>query len=218
MDQIHKQVLANMTTIIMNRISSPTVFAAYLRTIFVSSDMEEIKAKEAQMGAIQGAQTLLSLLEKRGPKAFAMFKDALRNPGNNMADLADELEAEEERLRGKTGKKPFSICLTCDKSNLKTSITSNVFHVNCCHAMLWCKFKFRRCFSISHVNSWLISPILDVILTNWKISYGPSALEPNFPQLYDIFPSFRSRIPSPLGCPLPAHVFNLPWATRHITL
>ena len=108
MDQIHRQVLASMTTVIMGRISSPTVFAAYLKRIFSLSDIEEIKAKETQMGAIQGAQTLLSLLEKRGPKAFALFKDALRDPGNNMADLADELEVEEGKLRGKTGKKPFS--------------------------------------------------------------------------------------------------------------
>lgn len=107
MDQIHRQVLANKTTIIMNRISSPTVFAAYLKRIFSSSDIEEIKAKENQMGAIHGAQTLLSLLEKRGPKAFGFFLEALRNHDNNMSDLADELENEESRLQGKTGKKPL---------------------------------------------------------------------------------------------------------------
>ena len=129
MDPIHRQVLANMTTVIMNRISSPTVFAAYLKRIFSPSDIEEIKAKEIQMGAIQGAQTLLSLLEKRGPKAFVLFKDALRNPGNNMADLADELEAEEGRLRGKTGKTTFSLFLylqtspRCDKAPLHSSQT-----------------------------------------------------------------------------------------------
>ena len=104
MDPVHRRVLANKTTRIMNRITSPTVFSAYLSPIFTSSDMEEIRAGENTHGATHGTQTMLSLLEKRGPKAFDLFMTALEDPGNQMGDLADELKEEDRKLRGRTGK------------------------------------------------------------------------------------------------------------------
>ena len=103
MDPIHRRVLANKTTRIMNRITSPSVFSAHLSPIFSSSDMEEIRARENTHGATHGTQTMLSLLEKRGPKAFGLFMTALEDPGNPMGDLADELKEEERKLRGRTG-------------------------------------------------------------------------------------------------------------------
>lgn len=109
MDDIHRQVLANMTSKIMGRISSPKVFSGHLRELFSIADVEEIGAKEALKGPTQGTQTMLSLLEKRGPKAFRLFVDTLRKRDFLLSDLADELEDEERRLRGKTGKSA-SLC------------------------------------------------------------------------------------------------------------
>ena len=103
MDKIHKEVLGKMTFQIMRRISNPRLFAEYLREIFSTSDLEEIAAKEAQKGAIQGAQTMLSILEKKGPEAYGLFVEALRIREFYLEDLADELEDEERKLRGKTG-------------------------------------------------------------------------------------------------------------------
>ena len=46
---------------------------------------------------------MLSLLEKRGPKAFTVFIYALLDPAISCADLADDLEQEERKLRGEAG-------------------------------------------------------------------------------------------------------------------
>ena len=109
MDKIHKEVLGKMTFKIMRRISSPRLFAELLREIFSTSDLEEIAAKETQKGPIQGAQTMLSILEKRGPKAYGLFVDVLRNSEFRLEDLADEIMEEERKLRGKTGISSVSI-------------------------------------------------------------------------------------------------------------
>ena len=103
MDKIHREVLAKKTTDIMGRISNPRIFSGYLREIFSSGDIEEIGAKEDQKGATYGTQTMLSILEKRGPKAYGLFVEVLRGPEVRLDDLADELEAEERKLRGKPG-------------------------------------------------------------------------------------------------------------------
>ena len=103
MDPIHKEVLTNMTSEIVERISHPLLLLAYLRVILSIADLEEIEAKTSQRGATTGTQTLLSLLEKRGPKAFALFIEALLDPAINNADLADDLEQEERKLRGVAG-------------------------------------------------------------------------------------------------------------------
>ena len=103
MDPIYKKALANKTSEIMKRISNPVVLSAHLKTIFSTADLEEIEAKTSQRGATTGTQTLLSLLEKRGPKAFALFIQALLDPAINNADLADDLEQEERKLRGEAG-------------------------------------------------------------------------------------------------------------------
>ena len=86
MDPIHKKVVANKTSEIMKRISNPVVLSTHLKTIFSTADLEEIEAKTSQRGATTGTQTLLSLLEKRGPKAFALFIEALLDPAINNAD------------------------------------------------------------------------------------------------------------------------------------
>ena len=104
MDPFHKKVLANKTSEIMKRISNPLVLSAHLKTIFSFGDFEEIEAKTSQRGATTGTQTLLSLLAKRGPKAFTLFIHALRDPDISCADLADDLEQEERKLRGEAGK------------------------------------------------------------------------------------------------------------------
>lgn len=67
MDPIHRKVLANKTSQIVTRISNPVVLSAHLRAIFSTADLEEIKLKTLQRGATTGTQTMLSLLEKRGP-------------------------------------------------------------------------------------------------------------------------------------------------------
>ena len=43
------------------------------------------------------------LLAKRGPKAFTLFINALRDPDISCADLADDLKQEERKLRGGAG-------------------------------------------------------------------------------------------------------------------
>ena len=103
MDKIHREVLGKMTYKIMGRISNPKIFSSHLREIFSTSDIEEIGAKENQKGCTSGTQTMLSILEKRGPKAYELFISALRYPDIKLSDLADELEEEERKLRGKTG-------------------------------------------------------------------------------------------------------------------
>ena len=103
MDPIHKMVLANKTSEIMKRISNPEVLSAHLKTIFSSGDLEEIEAKTSQRGATTGTQTMLSLLEKRGPMAFTLFIHALLDPAISCADLADDLEQEERKIRGEAG-------------------------------------------------------------------------------------------------------------------
>ncbi|KAM7439394.1 hypothetical protein ABFA07_011269 [Porites harrisoni] len=81
MDPIHKKVLANKTSEIMKRVSHPEMLAAgHLKTIFSAADAEEIEAKATQRGATAGTQTLLSILEKRGAKAYSLFLHALRDP------------------------------------------------------------------------------------------------------------------------------------------
>ena len=103
MDPIHKKVLANKTFEIIKRISNPVVLSAHLRAIFSTGDLEEIERKTSQRGATTGTQTMLCLLEKRGPKAFALFIHALRDPAIGNADLADDLEQAERKLQGKAG-------------------------------------------------------------------------------------------------------------------
>ena len=103
MDPIHKKVLANKTFEIMKRISNPVVLSAHLRPIFSTADWEEIKSKTSQHGATTGTQTMLSLLEKRGPKAFALFVQALLDPDISNAHLANDLKQEERKLRGEAG-------------------------------------------------------------------------------------------------------------------
>ena len=103
MDPIHKKVLAHKTSVIMKRISSPITLSAHLKTIFSTVDLEEIETKTTQRGATTGTQTLLSLLEKRGPNAYSLFLKALRDPDIKHDDLADELEQEDGKLRGKAG-------------------------------------------------------------------------------------------------------------------
>ena len=103
MDKIHREVLGKNTIKIMGRISSPIVFSGHLREIFSAADVEEIAAKETQKGATHGTQTMLSILEKRGPKAYGLFINVLRHPDILLGDLADELEDEENKLRGTTG-------------------------------------------------------------------------------------------------------------------
>lgn len=46
---------------------------------------------------------MLTLLEKRGPKAFTLFIHALLDPAISCADLADELKQEERKLQGEAG-------------------------------------------------------------------------------------------------------------------
>jgi len=70
MDQIHKEVLGKM-------ISNLRCFSEFLREVFSISDLKEIAVKETQKGPTQGAQTMLSILEKRGPKAYRLFVDVL---------------------------------------------------------------------------------------------------------------------------------------------
>ena len=101
MDPIHKEVLTNMTSEIVERISHPLLLFAHLRVILSFADLEEIEAKTLQHGVTVGTQTILSILKKRGPKAFSLFIHALLDLGN--ADLADNLEQEERKLRGVAG-------------------------------------------------------------------------------------------------------------------
>ena len=103
MDPIHRRVLANKTSVIMERITNPVILSGYLKIVFSSTDEEEIKAKTTQMGPTIGTQTLLSLLEKRGHNAFPLFISVLRNHELKQEELATELEEEERRLRGKAG-------------------------------------------------------------------------------------------------------------------
>ena len=104
MDPTHKKVLANKTSEIMKRVSQPDLLAAgHLKPIFSAGDVEEIVAKTTQRGATTGTQTLLSLLEKRGPNAYSLFLNALRDPDLKNDDLANELEQEDRKLRGKAG-------------------------------------------------------------------------------------------------------------------
>ena len=103
MDPVHRKVLANKSSEIMKRISNPVVLSAHLKTIFTPADVEEIEWKTLQGGATTGTQTMLSLLEKRGPKAFTVFIYALLDPAISCADLADDLEQEERKLRGEAG-------------------------------------------------------------------------------------------------------------------
>ena len=105
MDPIHKKVLANKTSEIMKRISNPVVLShAHFKKIFSTGDLEEIEEKTLQHGVTAGTQSMLSLLKKRGSKAFALFIQALLDPAiSNNADLADDLEQEERKLRGETG-------------------------------------------------------------------------------------------------------------------
>ena len=103
MDPIHKKVLASKTSEIMKRISNPVILSAHLETIFTTGDLEEIELKTSQRGATTGTQTMLSLLEKRGPKAFTLFIHALLDPAISCADLADDLEQEERKVRGEAG-------------------------------------------------------------------------------------------------------------------
>ena len=69
----------------------------------ITADREEIKSKTSQHGATTGTQTMLSLLEKRGPKAFALFIQALLDPDISNAHLANDLKQEERKLRGEAG-------------------------------------------------------------------------------------------------------------------
>ena len=103
MDPIHKKVLAKKTSVIMERVSNPVVLSGYLSTLFNNSDKEEIAASCNRLGATMGTQTLLSLLEKRGKKAYPLFIEVLKNSELKQEDLAMELENEERRLRGQAG-------------------------------------------------------------------------------------------------------------------
>ena len=103
MDPIHRKVLANKTSEIMEQISNPVVLSSHLKTIFSAADLEEIVAKTLHRGATTGTQTMLSLLERRGPKAFTLFIQALLDPAISNAHLADDLVQEERKLRGEAG-------------------------------------------------------------------------------------------------------------------
>ena len=73
MDPIHKEVLTNMTSEIVERISHPLLLLAYLRVILSIADLEEIEAETLQRGVTAGTQTILSILKKRGPKALSLI-------------------------------------------------------------------------------------------------------------------------------------------------
>lgn len=88
---------------IMQGIANPVFLSGCLSTIFTTSDKEEIQAKVNQSGPIGGAQHLIHLLEKRGPRAFPSFIDVLKSDAMKGEDLALELENEERRLRGQSG-------------------------------------------------------------------------------------------------------------------
>lgn len=103
MDPIHKKVLAIKTAMIMNSIPNPTLIAAHLSTLFSPSDKEEIHAMQRNLGPTHATQKLLSLLEKRGPKAFVMFITVLQDPMNCLVYIADELLEEERKLQGGQG-------------------------------------------------------------------------------------------------------------------
>ena len=103
MDVIHRKVLAIKTTVIMNSITRPTLIALQLGSVFCLSDKEVIHATEIRLGSIHASQTLLSLLEKRGPKAFDKFLTVLKHPVNGLTHLADELLEAERELRGEQG-------------------------------------------------------------------------------------------------------------------
>lgn len=109
MDSLHKKVLCNKTSAIMLRISNPTVLAAFLSHIFTPSDKEEIAARQTNNGATVATQALIHLLEKRGPKAFQEFIDALKNDAIKQDDLAEELENEERRLSGQDMRRSQSL-------------------------------------------------------------------------------------------------------------
>jgi len=103
MDPVHRKVLENKSSEIMKRISNPVVLSAHFKTIFSPADLEEIEWKTLQRGATTGTQTMLSLLEKRGPRAFTLFIHALLDPDISNAHLAHDLLQEERKLRGKAG-------------------------------------------------------------------------------------------------------------------
>ena len=103
MDPIHKKVLAKKSSVIMERVSNPVVLSGYLSTLFNNSDKEEIAASCNRLGATMGTQTFLSLLEKRGKNAYALFIEVLKKPEIKQEELAIELENEERRLRGQAG-------------------------------------------------------------------------------------------------------------------
>ena len=103
MDPIHKKVLATKTPTIMSNITNPSMLASHLSTLFCGSDKEEIDAMQRNLGATHAAQKLLSLLEKRGPKAFNMFITALNHSNIALEELAEELKDEERKLRGGQG-------------------------------------------------------------------------------------------------------------------
>lgn len=147
MDKIHKDVLAKMTYKIMGRISNPRIFSEYLREIFSTADIEEIGAKENQKGPTSGTQTMLSILEKRGPKAYGLFILVLRNPEIKLSDLADQLEEEERKLRGKTGIS-FLLCPVplnvLAISNFNHAMLNNLTVIYCQSGLQEISFIFRR--------------------------------------------------------------------------
>ncbi|CAH3023725.1 unnamed protein product [Porites evermanni] len=122
MDPIHKKVLANKTSDIMKRVSNPGILVAHLKTIFSPADTEEIEAKTSNRGPTAGTQTLLSILEKRGAKAFLLFLYALREEKNE--ELAEELEEEERNLRGKAVRRGNSFPQSNDNENNDFTVRS----------------------------------------------------------------------------------------------
>ena len=163
MDKIHREVLGKNTIKIMGRISSPKVFSSFLREIFSAADVEEIAAKEAQKGPTHGTQTMLSILEKRGPKAYGLFINVLRDSENRLGDLADDLEDEESKLRGKTG------ISFMDLITLNTIEISNYSHAR--YLVRWASRRFlhfRRLLLSTKTTRFLPKYILNSFLNFLK--------------------------------------------------
>ena len=100
MDEIHRKVLAAKAKDIIKRLSSPVQMMALLRPYLPDSGYQQVERETDRHGPSRGTQVLILVIEKRGPKVFKAFVAALRDPTVKLDDLADELEAEEARLRG----------------------------------------------------------------------------------------------------------------------
>ena len=100
MDNVHREVLAAKTKDIIKRLSSPVQMMAHLRPYLPDSDYQQVERETDRHGPARGTQVLILAIEKRGAKVFTAFVGALRDQAFKLEDLANELEAEEARLRG----------------------------------------------------------------------------------------------------------------------